>query len=157
MADATTVYVDQYGLKFTTDESKRLIEYFESRHDIKGNFKYRMFNKFSTFKDAVSEHTEIKLSRIHENQIKTVTVDFFLRPTFVPPTFTTVEFFNPSLKDISNFYDHEPFLDDKTPNLVIMTIVEAEGAKHTKNYEACIYNPEFDLVTDSIRFVVDER
>jgi hypothetical protein len=111
-----------------------------------------MFNKSKPFRDAITEHTLITLSRIHTNTIQTITVDYLLRPISIPHVIA-VSFNNPSMNDIEQYYDPRPLEELDTPNLAIMAIVDAEGPKHTKRYEACIFNPEFDLVNDSIRFV----
>ena len=64
-----------------------------------------------------------------------------------------VDYGTPSFRKISRLEDDNAEIDPSRQNIIVMSITTIDGPKIDKRYEICIYNPELDLVTDSIRFV----
>lgn len=150
--DATTVFIERYGINFNEDEAKRLNDFFNHKTDIKGNLRYRMFNNIRTFKDAIDEHTIIQASRLHPTHIRLIIREFELHE-YPKSRWLDVDYGVSIYKPFSRIETETVDENITEKNIIIMSESTIDGAKIDKRYEVCIYNPELDLVTDSIRFV----
>jgi hypothetical protein len=152
-ADATTVFKEKYDIKFSETEAKRVNEFFDHQNDISGNLRYRMFNRIDTFKDATAEHTIIQGSRLRPTHIELVVREFELN-SIPKDRWLDVDYGVSNYKKISRAEIADTNNDAyDTQNIIIMSISTIDGAKIDKRYEACVFNSDLDLVTDSIRFV----
>jgi hypothetical protein len=111
-----------------------------------------MFNNIDTFMDATSEHTVIQASRLRPTHIELIVREFELN-CIPKDRWLDVEYGVSQFKKISRLESSDNKDAYDTQNIVIMSISTIDGAKIDKRYEACVFNTELDLVTDSIRFV----
>ena len=152
IVDSTTVFKEKYGIHFNDEQANALNEFFDHHSDVSGNLKYRMFNNIDTFMDATSEHTVIRASRLRPTYIELIVREFELN-CLPKDRWLDVDYGVSQFKKISRLESSDKQDAYDTQNVVIMSVSKIDGAKIDKRYEACVFNTELDLVTDSIRFV----